>query len=321
MSPWSREGAASSRREYIARINRVLDYIEQHLSETLTVKTLAEVASFSPYHFSRIFRALVGESLYAFLRRVRLEKAADKLCHTGGDSVTQIAFDAGFASPAAFSKAFRQQHGMSPSEWRDTHARNSRNGQTMRRIGEAGGSALDYLEADQLQQRWRISMSKLTADVQVRELPAMEVAYIRHVGPYAGDGALFGRLIGRLCEWAGPRGLLKEDGSILCVYHDNPEVTEEEKLRLSVCIEVPAGTLADGDIGRMSLPGGLYVVGKFSLREDQFAEAWQMIMGEWLPESGYQPDDRPCFEMYHNDPDQHPEGLFEVEICEPVKPL
>ena len=318
---WTREDAASSRREYIARINRVLDYIEQHLGDTLSVETLAKVASFSPYHFNRVFRALVGESLYAFLRRLRLEKAADRLCHISEESVTQIAYDAGFANPASFSKAFRQQFGVSPSEWRETRRKNSRNGQVLRKIGEAQHTGLEYLKADQLQQRWRIRMSKLTAEVEVRELPAMEVAYVRHVGPYAGDGELFGSLIGRLCAWAGPRGFLQGSESILCVYHDNPEVTEEEKLRLSVCIEVPADTQPDGDIGRMSLPGGLYAVGRFTLREDQFGEAWQMIMGEWLPESGYQPDDRPCFEMYHKGPEQHPEGLFEVAICEPVKPL
>jgi AraC family transcriptional regulator len=44
-------------------------------------------------------------------------------------------------------------------------------------------------------------------------------------------------------------------------------------------------------------------------------------MGEWLPESGYQPDDRPAYELYHNDPKTHPQGKFIIDICMPVKPL
>ena len=50
-------------------------------------------------------------------------------------------------------------------------------------------------------------------------------------------------------------------------------------------------------------------------------KAWDEVMGKWLPESGYQPDDRPCYELYHNDPKTHPEGKFLVDICVPVKPL
>jgi len=71
----------------------------------------------------------------------------------------------------------------------------------------------------------------------------------------------------------------------------------------------------------MSLPGGLFAVGHVEVNQDQFGEAWDKLMGEWLPESGYQPDDRPCYELYLNDPKQHPEGKFIIDICEPVKPM
>lgn len=150
----------------------------------------------------------------------------------------------------------------------------------------------------------------------------MHVAYVRHVGPYAGDSELFGRLIGTLMKWAGPRGLMNPpDTQMLMVYHDNPEITDESKLRTSVCITVPEKTPVDGDIGAMEIPGGRYAIAHFEIDAEQFGEAWQYVYGQWLPDSGYQPDDRLCFERCLNDPGQHPEGKHEVDICVPVKPM
>jgi AraC family transcriptional regulator len=60
---------------------------------------------------------------------------------------------------------------------------------------------------------------------------------------------------------------------------------------------------------------------RFEIAPDEFTAAWDKFMSEWFPESGYQPDDRPCFELYLNDPREHPEGHFIIDICEPVKPL
>jgi len=57
------------------------------------------------------------------------------------------------------------------------------------------------------------------------------------------------------------------------------------------------------------------------VRNVRYEEAWNMVFGGWLPESGYQPDDRLCYEIYQNDPKEHPEGIHIVDICVPVKPL
>ena len=69
----------ASRREYQRRINRAQDYIEQHLGTPLTLAEIARAACFSPYHFHRLYTALTGEPLHAFIRRVRLERAANLL--------------------------------------------------------------------------------------------------------------------------------------------------------------------------------------------------------------------------------------------------
>ena len=158
--------------------------------------------------------------------------------------------------------------------------------------------------------------------VEVKELKEMIVAYVRHVGPYAGDGKLFEGLYTKLYTWAGPRGLLDSPGTqSLSVYHDDPGITEQNKLRTSVCITVPEDTKVDGEIGKMKIDGGKYAMARFELLADEFPKAWEMVYGSWMPQSGYQPDDGPSFELNHNDPKEHPEGKCIVSICVPVKPL
>jgi AraC family transcriptional regulator len=158
--------------------------------------------------------------------------------------------------------------------------------------------------------------------IEVKEMPELNVAYVQHIGPYKGDTKLFAGLFGKLMGWAGPRGLLSSSETmVLSVYHDDPKTTEEEKFRTSACITVPEGIEVEGDIGKMTVPGGMYAVGRFELDPDEYEEAWNLIYGDWLPKSGYQSDDRPSFEIYWNDPSEHPENKHIVDICIPVKPL
>jgi len=321
------------RQEYMARINRVIDYIEKNLDHPLRLDELANVAHFSPYHFHRIFGALMQESLNQFIKRLRIEKAADFLINHPRKSITEIALDCGFSGSAPFARAFKDTFGMSASEWRAGGYLNDRkidqtdhnNNQADDKIGEAFVISSDYLGNTKSQITWRITMkgeSKFKADVRVEQLDEIHVAYVRHVGPYKGDATLFEGLFTRLFQWAGPRGLASApDAQVLAVYHDNPEITDEDKLRVSVCISVPADTSVDGDIGKMTLQVGKFAIAKFELANDEYEQAWNAVYGGWLPESGYQPDDGPCFERYLNDPKTHPEGKCIVEICVPVKPM
>ena len=163
--------------------------------------------------------------------------------------------------------------------------------------------------------------SPLKATVEVQQLPDREVAYVRHIGPYVGNGELFGELFMKLTKWAGPRGLMGPETLAMSVYYDDPAVTDDDKLRLDCCVTVPETAQGEGEIGRTRLPGGAYAVARFEIPPSQYSDAWNAVMGGWLPESGYQPDDRPCYELYRNDPRQHPEGKQIVDICVPVRPL
>lgn len=103
--------------DHSACIEEVMRYIREHIAEPLNRETLADVAGFSVPHFHRIFTAHVGESAISYIRRIRLERAARKL-RMGAVDITEVALAAGYDSHAAFSKAFKQQFGLSPSEFR-----------------------------------------------------------------------------------------------------------------------------------------------------------------------------------------------------------
>ncbi len=94
-----------------------MQYIRRHINEPLNREVLAEIAGFSVPHFHRVFRAQVGESAISYVRRLRLERAARKL-RMGAVDITEVALAAGYETHAAFSKAFKQQYGLSPSEFR-----------------------------------------------------------------------------------------------------------------------------------------------------------------------------------------------------------
>jgi len=159
-------------------------------------------------------------------------------------------------------------------------------------------------------------------NVEVKDLEKMTIAYVRNIGPFAGNAELFADLFRRLCAWAGPRELIGPDTKMLSVYHDDPNVTDEAKLRLDIAMSIDPAQKVDGEIGKQDLPGGKYAVAHFELRAaSEYQDAWNAFYHDWLASSGYQPDQRPSLEIYLNDPNKDPEGKHIVEFCIPVKPL
>ena len=103
-------------------IEDVMRYIREHINEPLNREKLAAVAGFSVPHFHRVFTAHVGESAASYVRRLRLERAGRKL-RMGAVDITEVALAAGYDTHAAFSKAFKQQFGLSPREFRQLGCR------------------------------------------------------------------------------------------------------------------------------------------------------------------------------------------------------
>jgi len=98
-------------------IDNVKLYIREHINESLNREVLAEVAGFSVPHLHRVFTAQTGESAASYIRRLRMERAGRKL-RMGAVDITEVALAAGYDTHAAFGKAFKQQFGLSPSEFR-----------------------------------------------------------------------------------------------------------------------------------------------------------------------------------------------------------
>ncbi len=304
--------------EYKSRINKTFDYIESNLEKPLTLAELAAVASFSKYHFSRIFQSMVGETVFQFILRLRLEKAASLLSINYNESISEIAFKCGFSDISIFSRNFKTHFKTSASQYRKEKARNSNLSQQHSNSTQAEEKSGIYFCHELQTIKWRSNM-ELLKSVEVKKLPEMTVAYIRHTGPYKGDEKLFEGLWNKLFTWAGPRGLIAaKDFKSLIVYHDDPNVTIEDKLRMSVCIGVAEETKVDGEIGKMRIESAECVVARFEVAAEEFQLAWEWVYGQWLPTSGYQPDDKPCFEIY---PEEPKNGKFVVEICVPVKPI
>jgi AraC family transcriptional regulator len=312
------------REEYKSRINKVQDYIEANIGDELSIVRLSEVANFSQYHFHRIFSAMTGESLYQHIQRIRLEKSAYTLVANPKKSITEIAFECGFTNQASFARSFKKYFKVSAGEWRKSLGLyNSKNCKVDSNSGKENLENIPYNKDAAKKLYWREKdMSDIKFNVEVKDMPELNVVYIRHTGPYKEDSALFGRLFEKICKWAGARGLISfPETKMLTVYHDNPDITDENNLRISVCISAPEDTQVDGEIGKMKISAGKYAIGHFKIKTNQYQDAWNAIYGDWLPGSGYQPDDGSCFELYLNDPDQHPENLHIVDIYVPVKPL
>lgn len=321
----------SDRPVYVERVNAVMDYIEAHLGDELSVQGLAEVAHFSPYHFHRIFSMMTGETLGQFIGRLRIEHAANRLIAQPRRPVTDIALECGFANPSSFSRAFRDTYAMSPTDWRrGGHAEHERKSlrpgddPSAEGLASSGrfGIAGTRLSADTGRTVWDIGAGSLgSASVNIEPLRRTEVAYVRYTGRYQGLAAVFSELFARLLSWAEPRGFVKTGTALFSLYHDDPSLTDDDHLRVSVCIPVSPDTPAEGDIGRMAIPAGACAVGRFELGVNDYPEAWYAVAGGWLPESGYEPDDRLPFERFIVGRQARTPGSEVVDIGMPVRPL
>lgn len=300
--------------QYISKINLAIDYIEKNLKGKLKLENIAQASGFSPFHFHRIFKSIMGENLNHFIRRVRIEKAASMISSNPKYTITEVALRNGFSSSQALSKEFKTFFKTTPSKYKESKICHieSKKGKDY---------ILDFHYNDN-NSRPTISYKSLTIKnmkVEIKTLPDMTLAYIRHVGPYKGNPKLFEDLFSMICTWAGPRNLIEKDSIFLCIYHDGPEVTDESKLRMDVCLAVPKDTEVDGEIGKQEIKGGEYAVARCIIKDHKdYEKYWTEMYANWLPQSGYQPDNKMPFEMYQAECKLE-NGDMIVDICIPVK--
>ncbi|MBL4686790.1 MAG: AraC family transcriptional regulator [Nannocystaceae bacterium] len=292
--------------DYVGRVNRAIDHIINNVGQPLRLEDVAQVANFSPFHFHRIFKGLVGETLNAFIKRVRLERAVYLLSHRKNTSLTDVALACGFSSSSDFSRNFRSHYGVAPRAFDVESFRRSKRGQM-----------LDSLTSPQDRHRLErlpVGENPDGFEVRLRDLPARRVAYIRVHKPYQGDGVT--EAIARLMSWARARELA--GGQWLGYQWDDPEIVALEQCRYDIGIEVPNTTVGGGEVVTTDFPpmkvAELELAGPVELA--QRALDWLFLT--WLPQSGFAPAHQPCFEAFKGEPYAHGMTHFELSVHLPV---
>jgi AraC family transcriptional regulator len=294
----------STEQLYIKRIMSVLVYIQKNLDKELSLEELSKEAFFSQFHFHRVFRALVGESLQEHIRRLRLERAAFYLKHTD-KLVIDIAFDTGYQTHEAFSRAFKSAFDCSPSEFRS-------NNKTMLQIGLSGV----HYKNDVQEKDITIMIGDEKMDVEFKIIEPMRVAFVRHVGPYDEVGQAWDTL----CTLLGKDGYLGPGSKFLGISYDDPAVTPPEKLRYDACVTVDENFVPAEGIMVQTIGGGEYAVTTHFGPYDKLGETYSKLFGQWLVQSGREYRSDPCMEFYLNHPEgTDPEDLL-TDICLPLKP-
>lgn len=299
--------------EYVARIHKVQDYIEEHAGENLTTEELANVAGFSKYHFNRIFKSVLQESLVQYVNRIRLEQAYFAVAYRVDKNMTDIAYEFGFADSAGFSRAFKKHFGISPMACRKKNSTKCKE--------EIFISTYNKPDKTKI---WVEKPFSFTGKVRVESLKEQQAVYVRHTGTYRSLAREYGRLMRRLFQAAIRQGVYQEgENDILAMYHDNPEISKEEQFRTSLCMTVPSNKIVkeDEEVGVMTIEGGLYAVGHFEITKERFADAWDYMYQKWLMTSGYVPRNASPFEVYLNNPNEEKTGIIKVDIYMPIEPI
>jgi AraC family transcriptional regulator len=314
-----------NRLEYQNRVNRVIDYIQSHRADDLSLETLAVVAAFSPFHFHRVFKAVVGENLKEFVQRVRLEWAGSALVARPQVDVLEIALDSGFQSASAFARAFKEHFGLSATEWRAGGAQTwSKNRLALRNPGQAERKPGKESAGEPTHPSFcgdeSPSETEDLMNVTVKTLSSYRLAYMRNVGPYGAHSAI-PQLWQRLMRWAAARDLWTSERLCLGIAYDDPRVTDPDKCRYDAGIVIPADFKADAQVNVIDFAGGKFAMTPFTGTALDIAGSWDRFFGRWLPQSGYQPDDRPCLEIYGSDAVDEQTGAVNCQLCMPVKPL
>ncbi len=286
--------------DYAARIVRVLEHAQRHLDEAMTPADLAAVACFSPFHFQRVFRAMVGESVMGHLRRLRLEQAAWRLKFRD-TPVAGIAFDAGYEAHEAFTRAFGSRFGCSPSEFRTRH----------RKIDyPAAPSGVHFDPGGAVACFEPLPLDAAGLAIEVRTLPARRAACVRHVGPYDGVGAAWDELM----TWLAEEGLFGPDVETLGLCHDDPEITPPARTRYDACVTLGGDFEPRGNVRRKEIPGGEFAVARHLGPYEKLGETYFRLIGHWLPLHGREAGDPPCIERYWNNPEDTPPEELDTEI-------
>ncbi|WP_108805443.1 GyrI-like domain-containing protein [Aquimarina sp. Aq107] len=299
-----------SNKEYINRINLVLIYIDEYLDEDLSLESVAKVALYSPFHFHRIFKAVIGETLNSYVNRRRIEKIALELMHKNEVSIAELSLQYGFSSNSSFTRAFKNFYGVSPTDFRkQLPGKFSKISKVESKIGQEESIFEKYICNINNHLNW----IKMNAKIEVIEVPELHFASITHIG-IEGIGNVFEKLI----KWGRSKGIMETpDTKMARIFHDSFKVTSPDKVRMSVCILMNEPFVSEGEISPVIIKKGRNIVGSFEITPEDFEKSWSSLF-VWMNEQGYKKSEVTPFEIYHNDFRNHPDNKCLVDFYIPI---
>jgi len=291
----------ATRANYAKRIEKVVMYLFDHLDDTLDLHRLAEEAHLSPYHFHRVYMAMMGETVVETVRRARLHRASIRLI-ASATPVAKVATEAGYGSVQAFNRAFREAHGLPPAAFRKRGELMSTQAGLCSAVQRGLQPPPRQLEPDMYQ-------------VNIEQTKPQRVACMPHVGDYN----QIGRVFERLTVWAAGKNLFGPATRMYGIYYDDPASKPLNDLRSDACITVPDGFKPEGGVEVKQTPGGKCAAFVHTGPYSELHLAYDWVYREWLPKSGEAPGDQPCFEEYLNDPRQVAPAELKTVIRVPLK--
>jgi len=280
-----------TKQDYLRRMNIVIEHINNNLDKKLSVTDLALISNFSPFHFHRIMKGLLGEPIGNFITRTRVETAARLIRYTNIE-IQDIAYRVGYDSPSSLNKIFKQYYNVSPSEYR-----NNKNITIMR-------PALN---------NYNIKLK----DPKIVELSDRQVIYINIIGEYGNEN--YNNTWTKLWLFVKENKLFSRGIESIGLSYDDPKVTESDKCRYDACLTISKAVKASGEIGVKNIDGGKYAVFMFKGSYDKLGEVYDFIFGSWLVDSDYELRDVPVMEKYLNNPNRTSPEKLKTEIYLPIK--
>ena len=279
--------------DYRARIERVIRALSDEPEAPRTLDQLARIAHFSPFHFHRIYRAMVGESVIETARRLRLARAA-LLLATTDSPVTEVAMDSGYESVQTFSRAFRNLTNVSPREFRDRGMQLAQLVVGPRPI-KRGGSNMQ---------------------VEIVERSPIKAWTMRLRGAMTPEN--FKDTYTRLWQWQIDHGIAGRTREAIGIFYGDSE-GGDNAFRYYAGVIWDEPLKADGGIEVLEVPGGKYASYRLMGSYHGIPAAFQRLYGEWLPKSGFVPDDRPALEIYRNNPFDTPANELITDLLIPLR--
>ncbi|MGO4335853.1 GyrI-like domain-containing protein [Labrys sp. KB_33_2] len=288
-------------RNYQGRMQRVLDYIDQHLGDDLDLDVLSGAAAFSKFHFHRQFTATFGLSVHRYVQLARMKRASYRLAYRYDERVTEIAMDAGYDAPEAFARAFRQRFGQSPSSFRKSPDWEP---------WLAAFGPFDNARSKFMQKTFSHD------DVTIRDVPPTPVAIMEH----RGDPATLSATIQRFITWRKATGLHPKTSPTFTVWRSERRPASPADYSVDLCAGTCQPIAAHGEaIKAGEIPGGRCAVLRVVGNTDNLEPAALYLYRDWLPASGEEARDFPIYCQRLNFFPEVPEHEVVAELFLPLK--